>query len=99
MVNELVELLNLVYATARADLRELNETNFAIGCEAHAARGRTRRVVKADLEKKMDTGFAGLETKMALQSASLERALREQMRLLFVAWGVLVASSIAQWFR
>lgn len=81
VVNELVDSFNQVDATYRADLREMNEQNFArwdARLEQRLAEfGAQLRLEMRDqisaLDRKVDVGFAGLKV-------SLEQTLREQTR-------------------
>jgi hypothetical protein len=50
------------------------------------------KVDVANLDKKMEVGFADMRT-------YLERSLKEQTRFFFLAWAALLASNIALWFR
>ncbi len=85
VTNELVDRFNQVDATYRADLRELNQLNFA-RFDAKL----DQRV--AELNAKIDQAVAALEVR-------LERGLREQMRWLFVAWATLLIPIIGLWTR
>lgn len=64
IANELVEWFNMVDATYRSDLRELNELNFA-RFDAKLE----QRV--AELRAEMHTGFAKLEAKVASNLESI----------------------------
>ena len=72
LTNELVEWFNLVDATYRSDLRELNELNFArfdAKLEQRLAELAARFDVKlaqqiAELRSEMREGFAQLETRL-----------------------------------
>lgn len=107
VANELVDWFNAVDATYRADLRELNELNFA-RFDAKLE----QRV--AQLDAKIEQRIAELRTEFAQQltqritelasridqmEAKLERRLGEQTKWLLAAWGVLLASVIGLWFR
>jgi hypothetical protein len=85
IANELVDWFNLVDATYKADLRELNDLNFA----------RLDQRITA-LEARFD---ARLATSIANLSERMERRLGEQTRFFFLAWAILLASNIALWFR
>lgn len=74
-----------VDATYRADLRELNELNFA-RFDAKLE----QRV--AELEAKIDRVAAEL-------NATLARGLAEQTRWLFTAWATLLLAVIGLWMR
>ncbi len=64
VTNELVEWFNLVDATYRSDLRELNELNFA-RFEAKLE----QRI--AELRAEMQAGFARVDTKLEERTAEL----------------------------
>ena len=96
VANELVDWCNQVDASYRADLRELNELNFARFdakleqrvAELHAKIDR----VAAELNARMDAMVADLH-------AVLERRLAEQTRWLFVAWASLLIPVMGLWIR
>lgn len=85
VANELVDWFNQVDATYRADLRELNELNFAR--------------FDAKLEQRIAYLDAKIEQRLALLEAKLERRLGEQTRWLFVAWASLLIPIIGLWMR
>lgn len=85
VANELVDWFNAVDATYRADLRELNELNFAR--------------FDAKLEQRIAQLDAKIDTVAAQLNATLERRLGEQTRWFFVAWAVLMMAIIGVWFR
>ncbi|HEV8599481.1 MAG TPA: hypothetical protein VGQ69_08990 [Gemmatimonadales bacterium] len=96
VANELVDWLNQVDAAYRADLRELNELNFArfdAKLEQRIAelRAETREGF-ASLREHLAGQLAGLETK-------LERRLGEQSRWFIAAWAVLLAGVIGLWLK
>jgi hypothetical protein len=84
-----VELLNLIDATYRSELRDINEINFAR--------------FEARLEQRMDALRSELKSDMAELKAeligTLERRLGEQTRWLFAAWAALLVPIIGLWFR
>jgi uncharacterized small protein (DUF1192 family) len=96
VANELVDWFNQVDASYRADLRELNELNFARFdakleqrvAELHAKIDR----VAAELNARMDAMVADLH-------AVLERRLAEQTRWLFGAWASLLIPIMGLWIR
>ena len=103
VTNELVNWFNAVDATYRADLRELNELNFA-RFDAKLE----QRI--AEFSARFDTKFAEqsarFETKLAEQSARfdakfaelrefLERRIGDQTRWLYAAWAVQVTATVA----
>ena len=96
VANELVDWFNQVDATYRADLRELNELNFA----RFDAKLEQRL---AELHAKIDRLAAEADTRMdALVSdlhAVLERRLGEQTRWLFAAWASLLLAIMGLWLR
>ncbi len=83
VANELVEWFNLVDATYRTDLRELNELNFA-RFDAKLE----QRI--AELRSEFRQALAGLETKLERrlgeQDAKLDRRITELIRWMFVFW-------------
>jgi hypothetical protein len=92
IVNELVELLNLIDATYRSELKEVNEINFArFEAKLEQRLGELRSELKSDM--------AQLKTDMAELKATLERRLGEQTRWLFAAWAALLIPIIGLWFR
>jgi len=85
VATELVDWFNAVDATYRADLRELNELNFAR--------------FEARLEQRMTALEARLDQRLAALEIKLERRLGEQARWFFAAWAALFAGMIGLWFR
>ena len=85
IANELVELLNVIDATYRGELKEINEINFAR--------------FEAKLEQRIDGLRAELKADLAGLNATLERRLGEQTRWLFMAWAALLIPVIGLWFR
>jgi hypothetical protein len=85
VANELVDWFNAVDATYRADLRELNELNFAR--------------FDAKLEQRLAELHARLDRVAAEMNATLERRLGEQTRWLFLAWASLLIPIIGLWMR
>ncbi len=103
IANELVDWFNSVDATYRADLRELNELNFArfdAKLEQRAA-GLEAKIEQrtAELRVEFREGFAGLGEQLALYEAKLERRLGEQSRCLLLAWATLLAGVVGLWVR
>jgi hypothetical protein len=107
IADELVNWFNQVDATYRADLRELNELNFArfdAKLEQRAAELNVRiDKVAVELNARIDKVAAELHAKidqrMAELAALLERRLGEQTRWLFVAWASLLIPIIGLWMR
>jgi DNA anti-recombination protein RmuC len=100
IANELVEWFNQVDATYRADLRELNELNFArfdatlkqqmAELEARLERRISRVAVKfekriAELDTKVEKFAAELRTELAQVEARLDRRLTD-MRADLIRW-------------
>jgi hypothetical protein len=103
IANELVDWFNSVDATYRADLRDLNELNFArfdAKLEQRAA-GLEAKIEQrtAELRAEFREGFAGLREQLALFEAKLERRLGEQSRWLLLAWATLLAGVVGLWVR
>lgn len=99
VVNELVDWFNAVDATYRADLREINEQNYA-RFEAKLE----QRI--AELRGELHIGFAQMKTELEQLKVAFERTLRDQTRwfiaawaALVVAWATLVALNLAMWSR
>lgn len=100
VANELVDWFNQVDATYRADLRQLNELNFARFdakleqrlAELHAKLDAKIDRVTAEANARMDAMVADLH-------AVLERRLAEQTRWLFVAWASLLIPIMGLWIR
>ena len=100
IAQELVDWFNSVDATYRADLRELNELNFA-RFEAKLE----QRV--AELDARLSARIDAVETRLtaninsstALLEAKLERRLTEQTRWLFVAWASLLIPIFGLYLR
>jgi hypothetical protein len=89
VANELVDWFNQVDATYRADLRQLNELNFA-RFDAKLE----QRV--AELDAKLG---ARIETVEGRLTALLERRLGEQVRWLFLAWASLLIPIFGLYLR
>ena len=101
IANELVDWFNAVDATYRADLRELNELNFArfdSKLEQRMSALETKleqRVSTIEFEKRMsamDVKFADLRTE-------LQRGFKEQTRFVFLAWASLLIPILGLWLR
>jgi hypothetical protein len=100
VANELVDWFNAVDATYRADLRELNELNFARFdakldqrvAELHAKLDQRVAELHAKLDAKIDRVAAELK-------ATLERRLGEQTRWLFLTWASLLIPIIGLYVR
>ena len=91
LTNELVEWFNLVDATYRSDLRELNELNFArfdAKLEQRIAQVDARIDV---LDGKLEQRFAQLEARLEQRLAELEARLT---RRLFGFWIAQAATTV-----
>lgn len=95
IADELVGWFNQVDATYRADVRELNELNFArfdAKLEQRLAETNLRidrlasETSLRETNARIDGVAAGLRAEMARLEALLERRLGEQTRWLFLAW-------------
>ena len=111
VANELVDWFNAVDLTYRADLRELNELNFArfdakLEQRVAALDAKLEQRMAA-LEARIDQGLAELEARLdariqlvaAQLETRLERRLGEQGLWLLGAWVVLMGSIIGLWLR
>lgn len=107
VVNELVDWFNAVDATYRADLRELNELNFArFDAKLEERIGTLASRFDAKLEQQtaelatriihLDSRIDQLESRL---EAKLERRLGEQTRWFIAAWAVVLGAVIGLWFR
>ena len=106
VTNELVEWFNLVDATYRSDLRELNELNFArfrSETEAGFARADAKleqRIaeLRAELQTEMRAGFAQVDAKMLAGFARVDQRLAEfEARLtkrMFSFWIAQAATTV-----
>jgi hypothetical protein len=107
IANELVDWFNQVDATYRSDLKDLNEINFA----RFDAKVEQRM---AALESKLEQRMVALESSIEKRISALEHKVdvgfseireyvqarvAEQTRFFFLAWGILLASNIALWFK
>ena len=87
VVNQIVDWFNQVDATYRADLKQMNDLNFA---RFDAKMGERLAELEAKLDAKMERRFADLEIKIGRQSASLEVRLSRRI------YAVSTASFFAQ---
>ena len=74
VANELVEWFNLVDATYRSDLRELNELNFA---RFDAKLEQRIAELRAELQTEMRAGFTQADAKMVAGFARVDQRLAE----------------------
>lgn len=108
--NELVEWFNQVDATYRADLRDLNESNFLrfdAKVEQRFAEQDTRidrrfaeQDVKferrfAEMDAKFEKRFAEFDRRLSEMETKIERALKDQTRFFFLAWLTQMAAILA----
>src|SRR5258708_17832827 len=89
ITNELVDWLNAVDATYRADLRELNDRNFA-----RFEDKLDKRI--AELQAQVAIQMAQMEAQLEVK---LERGFKEQTRWLFVACASLLIPIMGLWIR
>ena len=107
VANELVDWFNAVDATYRADLRELNELNFARFdakleqrlAELEAKLNATLHVRIGHVERRIDRLDAKVDQTAAELRATLERGLKEQTRWLLLAWVSLLIPILGLWIR
>jgi len=94
VANELVEWFNLVDATYRSGLRELNELNFArFRAEMDAGFARADAKLEqrvAELRADMRTGFGAVDTKLA----QLETRLTKRMFGFWIAQAATTAALV-----
>ena len=83
-------------ASYKSDMREMNELNFA---RFDAKQEQRLAALDAKFEQRLTTIDGKIDLTAARLTAALEKGLREQTRFFFLAWGVLLASNIALWFR
>ena len=96
IAKELVDWFNAVDATYRADLRELNELNFA---RFDAKLEQRLAEFQARIERRLIELEARLDVRMSRLEATLERRLGEQTRWMFAAWASLLIPIIGLWMR
>jgi hypothetical protein len=88
IANELVEWFNQVDATYRADLRELNELNFA---RFDAKLEQRIAQLDAKLERRLAELDAKLERRIAELRGDFERRFTDMIRWMFLFWvGTLI---------
>ena len=100
VANELVEWFNQVDATYRADLRELNELNFARFdakleqriAEVKAQLHEEISGLEARLEQRFGERFRGLESRLEVGFASLRA---DMVKWLFGMWITLLGAMVA----
>ncbi|MGE0552548.1 MAG: hypothetical protein AB7R55_03865 [Gemmatimonadales bacterium] len=98
IATELVDWFNAVDATYRADLRELNELNFARFDAKLEQRIAELRSELARLEARLGAEIARLEARIDERAATLletvERRFTAQGRWLLAGWASLLATMI-----
>jgi len=87
VANELVEWFNLVDATYRSDLRQLNELNFA-RFDAKLE----QRV--AELRAEMQAGFVSVESRLNQRLAEMEARLTKRMFTFWIAQAATTAGLV-----
>jgi hypothetical protein len=92
ITNELVDWFNAVDATYRADLRELNELNFARFDSKLEQR-------MSALETRLEQRMSAMDVKFADLRTELQRGFKEQTRFVFLAWASLLIPIIGLWLR
>jgi uncharacterized protein (DUF885 family) len=98
VANELVEWFNLVDATYRSDLRELNELNFA-RFDAKVEQRWAQLDAKleqrvAELRAEMHAGFVAADAKLEQRLAQLETRLTRRMLAFWVAQAATTAALV-----
>jgi uncharacterized protein (DUF885 family) len=98
VANELVEWVNLVDATYRSDLRELNELNFA-RFDAKVEQRWAQLDAKleqrvAELRAEMHAGFVAADAKLEQRLAQLETRLTRRMLAFWVAQAATTAALV-----
>ena len=96
VANELVEWFNLVDATYRSDLRELNELNFA-RFDAKVEQRWAQLDAKleqrvAELRAEMHAGFVAADARLEQRLAQLETRLTRRMFTFWIAQAVTTAA-------
>ena len=89
VVSELVDWFNLVDATYRGDLKDLNELNFA---RFDAKLEQRVATIDAKLEQLRAEVDAKLDQLRAELKMEIEKGLKEQTRYMFLAWASLMAA-------
>jgi DNA anti-recombination protein RmuC len=96
VANELVDWFNAVDATYRADLRELNEVNFA---RFDAKLEQRIAELRSELISRIERLEALFESRLSAFEATLERRFGEQSRWFITAWAVLLLAIAGLWLR
>ncbi|MEA3244833.1 MAG: hypothetical protein U9Q74_01625 [Gemmatimonadota bacterium] len=114
VANELVDWFNTVDATYRADLRELNELNFArfdakleqrlaefeLKLEQRLAQFELKIEQRlAQFELKIEQRIAALEQRVTRIEVTMERRFAEQTRWIVGLWATTMLAIIGLYFR
>ena len=98
VANELVEWFNLVDATYRSDLRELNELNFArfdAKLEQRVAELRAEMQAGfAGLRAEMQAGFVRVDAMLDQRLAQMETSLTKRMFAFWIAQAATTAGLV-----
>src|SRR3989442_1115351 len=90
VANELVEWFNLVDATYRSDLRQLNELNFA---RFDAKLEQRIAELRAELQTEMRAGFARVDQRLA----EFEARLTKRMFNFWIAPAAITIAHVSRW--
>lgn len=96
IANEFVDWFNAVDATYRADLRQLNETNFA---RFDAKLEQRIAQLRSDLEQRITELDAKVDRVAAALRETVEHGFKEQTRWMFVAWASLLIPILGLWMQ
>ena len=107
VADELVEWFNRMDSTYRADLKELNELNFARFdakleqrlAEFDAQLERRLAEFEIRLERRLAEFEARITAAMMALELRVERRFGEQSRWLLGVWITVIAAAVALWFR
>lgn len=95
VVNELVDAFNLVDATYRSDLKEMNESNFARFDSKQETRFAQFEQQFAQFEAKSEGRFAQFEQRFGQLEVQIERSFNAQARFMLLGWATVLAAIIA----
>lgn len=107
IANELVELFNQMDAASRADLRELNELNFArFDAKLEQRIAETNETIKGleiRLTARMEVFAAATKVDLAEgfaeQSRYIEQRFTSQTRFLYLAMAMQLAATLSLWLH
>lgn len=98
VANEFVDAINQVDATYRADLRELNESNFARSDAKQEARFAQFEQRWAQFDARMEQRYAQFEQRFASFEIGIVKLLEERIRSLYtfmlLGWGTTIAAVV-----